>query len=330
MAAGVHSAVRSSVTWRNTIRQCCLTRSFPRRIVGSNHAPIKTLCGSALRIRLPQNDWLIPVSTGVIAMHCVLPVPASIKIGRRVKTNRYFTTQSSNCSMTEDDKSGYPRDPADPSRRMAPSNARNKGPILEILTRYLKPSQSRLQVLEIASGTGEHVAHFAAALPHTMWQPTEWKGHASLHFEAQTIEDICASIRGWTKGLSNVHAPLALDAGARSWPPQLESGGPSFSAVVASNIAHIAPREVLKGLLAGAARILESGGYLFLYGPFAREGSELSQGNAEFDAQLRAVNHEWGVREVNSVRTMAEREGLTLVTVEDMPANNTMIVFAKL
>ena len=51
-------------------------------------------------------------------------------------------------------------------RLVSPSAERNKGPIAEILMRVL-PAQG--DVLEISSGTDQHVLHFAQATPHIRW-----------------------------------------------------------------------------------------------------------------------------------------------------------------
>ena len=67
-------------------------------------------------------------------------------------------------------------------RLASPSADRNKGFIAEVLSQVLP--QSGL-VLEIASGTGQHVVHFARAMPHLTWQPSE------------RDSDCLRSISGW-------------------------------------------------------------------------------------------------------------------------------------
>ena len=129
----------------------------------------------------------------------------------------------------------------------APAVARNRDPILAVLRRVLPP---RGMVLEIASGTGEHAVHLAAGLPGITWQPTD-PDSAALR-----------SIAAWreTARLPNLLAPLQLDVTAPVWPIQ------AADAMVCINMIHISPWRAAEALMAGAERVLESGGVLFLYG----------------------------------------------------------------
>ena len=166
-------------------------------------------------------------------------------------------------------------------------------------------------MLEIASGSGQHAAHFAAALPGWQWQPSDGDP-ASL-----------SSIASWCAGLPNVRAPLHLDVIATSWP-----GVPAeVDAVFCANLLHIAPWPTCAALMAGAARHLRSGGLLLLYGPFIVEGQTTVPSNLAFDADLRARAPRWGLRRLDDVAADAARAGLALRERIAMPANNLLVVF---
>ncbi|HYG87490.1 MAG TPA: DUF938 domain-containing protein [Azospirillum sp.] len=192
------------------------------------------------------------------------------------------------------------------SRLDAPAAGRNRDPILAVLRRVLP---ERGTVLEVAGGTGQHAAHFAAALPDLVWQPTD---PDPAHR---------ASIAAWTEGLPNVRPPLALDATRRPWPVE------RADAVLCINMIHIAPWAACLGLLGGAAEVLAPGAPLVLYGPYRRGGAHTAPSNAAFDADLRARNPEWGVRDLEAVETAAA--GFVLEEVVEMPANNLTVVFRR-
>jgi hypothetical protein len=196
------------------------------------------------------------------------------------------------------------------SRETAPSAERNKQPILEVLARVLPP---RGLVLEIGSGTGQHVTHFARFLPALTFQPSEMD--VARH----------ASIEAWVAEgkLSNVKPPLAIDVTKHPWPLS------AADAVVCINVIHIAPWEATIALMAGAGRILPAGGVLVTYGPYMRAGVHTSQSNEAFDASLRARNALWGVRDIDKVAEVASHEGLALEEAVPMPANNFTMVWRK-
>ena len=196
------------------------------------------------------------------------------------------------------------------ARRFAPATQRNREPILAVLRRVL-PAEGVL--LEVASGTGEHAAFFAAALPRLIIQPSD--------AEAQNL----ASIAAWRDhaGLANLRAPLALDATAESWPVE------RADAVLCVNMIHIAPWEACVGLVAGAARLLLPGNPLVLYGPFRRGGRHTSPSNEAFDASLRAEDPAWGVRDVDEVDVVAAAAGLHQTELIDMPSNNLCVVLRR-
>ena len=197
-------------------------------------------------------------------------------------------------------------------RRYAPATARNRGPILDVLRGAL-PAQGL--VLEVASGTGEHIVHLAAALaPGLVWQPTD------LDAEAR------ASIDAWVAaaGLANVRPAIRLDAASCGWPVT------RADAVLAINMIHIAPWAAAVGLVRGAARILAPGGLLYLYGPFRRQGRHTAPSNAAFDESLRRQDAAWGVRDLEPVAALASGAGFGEPEVVEMPANNLSLLFRRL
>jgi len=198
-------------------------------------------------------------------------------------------------------------DPSEP-RRHAPATSRNRAAILGVLSRILPPTGL---VLEVAAGTGEHAAFMATALPDLVWQPTDPDPLA------------LASIEGHRQaaGLSNLRPAISLDARDAEWPIH------AADAVVSINMIHIASWSACAGLLAGAARVLPPNGALYLYGPFMVDGAHTAESNRRFDLDLRARNHDWGVRDLVEVTGMATRCGLSLDEAVSMPANNLSVVF---
>jgi cyclopropane fatty-acyl-phospholipid synthase-like methyltransferase len=192
----------------------------------------------------------------------------------------------------------------------SPAAERNKVPILAALRSRLPATGV---VLEIASGTGQHIVYFAREVPALIWQPTD----ADDELRAAAADRINAA------GLANLRAPLRLDVLASDWPPT------EASAIVCINMLHVAPWSATKGLMDGAARVLRPGTPLFLYGAFKRGGHHTAPGNEAFDASLRKRNPEWGVRDFDDVERCAEQHGFTLVDVAEMPANNLTVIFTR-
>lgn len=192
----------------------------------------------------------------------------------------------------------------------SPSVARNRDPILEVIRRVLPRTGT---VLEIASGTGEHAVHFAAALPHLTWQPTDQDEQALSSIAAHRV----------ASGSPNLLAPLRLDAATSDWPVE------RADAVVAINMIHISPWRATQGLMAGAGRVLPPGGVLYLYGAYRENGAHTAPSNEAFDQDLRSRNSEWGIRDLEEVVELAGNHGLELVERIPMPANNLSVVFQR-
>ena len=197
-------------------------------------------------------------------------------------------------------------------RHHAPATLRNRDPILAVLRR-LAPSTGRL--LEIASGSGEHAAYFAAALPGLEFHPSD------------PDPARCASIDAWCAARPNVRPAIALDAAHPDWPAMYPLG--PFDLVLSCNMTHIAPWAATKGLIAGAGRILTPGGTLLLYGPYHRAGIPTAPSNLAFDASLQAQNPDWGLRHLDAVADLARQAGLTGPAITDMPANNLCVAWRR-
>jgi SAM-dependent methyltransferase len=192
--------------------------------------------------------------------------------------------------------------------RRYPSADRNKDPILEALRARI-PASGRL--LEVSSGTGQHTAWFAAAMPAWTFQPTE--------FDAGLLPDIA----GWTVDLPNVLPPLRLDAADAAWPVD------AADVIYCANMIHIAPWAAAEGLFAGAARTLTPGGRLITYGPYRFSGRFTAESNARFDESLQGRDPAWGVRDVDDLDALAARVGLARLETVALPANNHLLVWAR-
>ncbi|MGO1119812.1 DUF938 domain-containing protein [Rhodovibrionaceae bacterium A322] len=195
-------------------------------------------------------------------------------------------------------------------KQTAPAALRNRTAILDVLRQHL-PTKG--QVLEIASGTGEHAVFFAAALPHLTWQPSELEADRRASVEAYRQE----------ADLPNLNPVVPLDCAADSWPVS------QAAAVVCVNLLHISPWIVTEGLFRQAAKILPAGAPLYLYGPYKRNGAHTAPSNHAFDESLRARDPSWGVRNLEEVASVAEKNNFTLAEVLPMPANNFSVIFRK-
>jgi hypothetical protein len=197
-------------------------------------------------------------------------------------------------------------------RQYAPATQRNREPILEILLRVLPPQGN---ILEVASGTGEHAVFFAPHLAPRCWIPSD------------RDPQLRASIAAWRNyfQVTNLHLPLDIDATQSRW--AIEDKAIEIQALVNINMIHIAPWSACLGLMAGANRLLSSGGILYLYGPFKQGGKHTAPSNSTFDQFLRGQNSQWGVRDLDEVIAVAKNNNLELQETFAMPANNLSVVF---
>lgn len=195
------------------------------------------------------------------------------------------------------------------NKPFSPSCERNREPILDVL----RPAfADRRHVLEIGSGTGQHAVHFAAAMPHLVWQTSE---RAENH----------DGIRAWLDeaALPNLRVPLLLDVGQPRWPV-----GP-FDAVFTANTLHIMGWPEVQTLFRRLPECLSPDARVLIYGPFNYGGQFTSASNAEFDVRLKGDDPRRGIRDFEAVDALARAAGLHLLADHAMPANNRCLLWER-
>lgn len=190
--------------------------------------------------------------------------------------------------------------------------ARNREPILTVLKRVLPPTGL---VLEVASGTGEHAAFIARALPGLAWQPSDPDPDSRASIDAWAAEANAAG--------ASVRPALEIDVTRQPWPVT------RAEAVVAINMIHISPPAATPGLLKGAAALLPPGAPLYLYGPFKVGGFHTADSNMAFEGWLKSQNPDWGVRNLDDVAELARAAGFGEPETVQMPANNLSVIFRR-
>lgn len=193
-------------------------------------------------------------------------------------------------------------------RRSAPSAERNLEPIAQVLDRHV-PTRGR--VLELASGTGQHISAFALRFPGVDWQPSD------------ASPDNLTSIRAWATHVEaqNLRDPIVLDAARSDW-----SEGWHVDLVLLVNLLHLISDDEADTVLAETARALAPGGRFALYGPFRRNGHLVSEGDKRFDASLRAQDARIGYKDIESVTARLQEAGLEVIELVEMPADNLLLV----
>ncbi|WP_184645234.1 DUF938 domain-containing protein [Sphingopyxis sp. JAI128] len=203
-----------------------------------------------------------------------------------------------------------PGDGGEADKRHAPATLRNRDAITDVLADWLPATGT---VLEVASGSGEHVVHFAATFPHLDWQPSDPDPAGLTSIAAYRAE----------AGLANIAPPLALDASSARWPAD------RADAILCINMVHISPWAATLGLFAGAARLLAAGAPLILYGPYIEPDTPTAESNLAFDTNLRARDPAWGLRDTHVIKGAAADAGLAFAERRAMPANNLMLLFRR-
>ena len=197
------------------------------------------------------------------------------------------------------------------SKKHSPAALRNREAIGQVLSKELPAAGN---VLEVASGTGEHAVYFTGLFPRISWQPSDPEPEA-----LQSISAYRADVER-----ENLKQAIMLDARApETWPAA------ACDAIVCINMIHVSPWEACEGLFAGAARLLASGAPLILYGPYLEDDVETAPSNLAFDESLKSRDPQWGLRELSKVDAVAARNGFTRSARHTMPANNLTVVYRR-
>lgn len=201
---------------------------------------------------------------------------------------------------------------------------RNCKPILDCLHKLLDQSEYGERLLEISSGTGQHVGYFASAFPNVAFYPSEYD------------TSMFGSIRAFTETLSNVAFPMTVDIrqpfGKWNWhvanlQPTKVAG--TFDYMLNINMIHITPWSCTEGLFKNASGLLKPNGIMITYGPYASNNVLIPDSNVNFDQYLRSTNSEWGVRDLRDLQQLALTYSICLDKIFDMPANNKVCVWRK-
>ncbi|XP_053981805.1 methyltransferase-like 26 [Hylaeus volcanicus] len=199
-----------------------------------------------------------------------------------------------------------------------PAADRNKDPILSVLREYIQHGSNQI-FLEIASGSGQHIAHFAPHFPHITFYPSE--------YERRLLESIAAHANGF----ANIKHPLRVDITTdfRTWGNGIFKES-SIDYMYNANMMHISPYECSIGLFQNAGKLLKDNGYLFTYGPYAIDGKITPESNVNFNKSLKIQDSSWGLRDLQDLRELAQENGIKLLDIVDMPANNKTIIWKKI
>jgi len=195
------------------------------------------------------------------------------------------------------------------AKLFAPSAERNKTVLLDLIRTH---GPAKGHALEIASGTGQHVSAFAAALPDVIWQPSEIDGVRRASIDAYAAET----------GLQNLLPAMALDISKTGWGAGMEAK----DLITCTNLAHLIPATFAKTMISEAAKALSPQGRFMLYGPFKRSGMLTSDGDARFDAELRAADPAIGYKDDLDIMRWLGDAGLAVRDRIETPANNLCFI----
>ena len=200
-------------------------------------------------------------------------------------------------------------------RRDSPSYHRNIEPITSKLHELIP--KDNIRILEIGSGSGQHVAYFSKEFPQATFLPTDYE------------EENLASINAWTHGQENILPAQQLDAKKLNWFGDNMEQTEKFDVLLCFNVIHITPWEVTQSIFNGANKVMNEKCQILFYGPFRIKGKQTSESNADFEKWLKAKDMSFGVRDIDDVKREAKVHGFDLVQSHPMPGNNFINAFAR-
>ncbi|XP_037968754.2 UPF0585 protein CG18661 [Plutella xylostella] len=202
-----------------------------------------------------------------------------------------------------------------------PAASRNKEPILQVLKRFLindgDEANEKPLLVEIASGSGQHLFHFAPCFPEITFQPTEYD------------ESLLGSITYYAENCptKNILKPLHVDISNKLSKYGFKEN--SIDYIYNANMIHISPYECTIGLFENAGIYLKPDALMITYGPYGKDGIITPESNIEFNASLKARDPRWGIRDINDLVQLGEQNNLSLMDTVEMPANNKTLIWKK-
>jgi cyclopropane fatty-acyl-phospholipid synthase-like methyltransferase len=191
----------------------------------------------------------------------------------------------------------------------SPACERNKEVIAEQLLQAFAPCK---RVLEVGSGSGQHILHFAKQMPAINWQPMDFGDYIEgLQYNLQNCAD-------------NILEPLTLVLDNVPWVIDVQ-----FDGLFSANTLHIMSWHHVIGFFDRAGKQLSAGGILCIYGPFKYKGEFTSPSNVGFEQWLKQRDPLSGVRDFEAICQLASKNGLSFISDQPMPANNQFLTFIK-
>jgi hypothetical protein len=208
-----------------------------------------------------------------------------------------------------------PIDPYPLSPYVAWAGNRNRDPILQVFREIFPKSGN---VLELASGAGNHINYFAPHFPQLQFQPSDYNIDV---FE--TIKQNRAE-----QGNANVADPIKIDlTEPGTWPDPKDR---LYDVIFVVNLFQVAPLSIADGIAQAAARLLTKDGFVAIYGPFKVDGKYTTESNEVFDKEILAAEvPEWGLKDVRDLEIVADKHGIALKKIIEMPVNNFILDFGR-